>query len=116
MIDFTENPGFVYHAEGIPLGTYWLFGERATSNDGAELILKRVDEAEVRKAWLLSSENKVGVPNAQEVITRVLGAYPYEQVAQFTLPYGNKEIGSLGRKQNSIDVTIKVWKPLPNRP
>ena len=107
MIDFTgQSPGLVAIANGAPVGAIWLVGGDIFDGDAmARRALGYADVAEVRSAWLLTSDDGPTVIRSwRAIVTERLGKFAHEEAGRFTIPDPSSD-----DKSKSIDVTL--WKP-----
>jgi hypothetical protein len=107
MIDFTgQSPGLVAIANGAPVGAPWFVGgELFDGGQMAQRALGYVDAAEVRSAWLLTSEaGPTTIASWRRIVTERLGAFAHEEAGSFTIPDPSSD-----DKSKSIEVTL--WKP-----
>jgi hypothetical protein len=107
MIDFTgQSPGLVAIANGAPVGAIWLVGGEIFDGDRtAKLALGWADDATVRSAWLLTSDDgPTTIASWRGIVTKRLGAFTHEEAGRFTIPDPSSD-----DKSKSIEVTL--WKP-----
>jgi len=108
MIDFTgQSPGLVAVANGAPVGAIWFVGGTAFNGERmARQALGYVDAAELRTAWLLTSDDgPTAIRSWRAIVSdRLGGTFAHEEAGRFAMPDP-----SSNDKSKSIEVTL--WRP-----
>jgi len=112
MIDFTgQSPGLVALAGGVPVGAIWFVGGPLFDGDGmARLSLSYVDAKDVRRAWLLTSDDSFArIATWQSIIETHLGGVAHEQAGHVVVADPTSD-----DKTKTIDVIL--WRPKTGTP
>lgn len=107
MIDFTgQSPGLVAVCGGVPLGALWLIGGGSFNGDqAARVALGYVSERDIRRAWLLTSDDSFArIGSWREIVEAKLGGLAHDRVGQVTMPDPTSS-----DKNKTIEVTL--WRP-----
>ena len=107
MIDFTgQSPGLVALSGAVPLGSLWLTGGAPfQGNQAMSLALGHVEPKDIRRAWLLTSEDSLSrIDLWKKIVTGRLGGFTHVEAGQVSIPEP-----SSSDKEKTMKITI--WKP-----
>lgn len=110
MIEFTGgHPGVIDILGGIPAGTAWLLGDYPGSSAAAAVVLSRVGQEQLRKAWLITSDDASRrIQGWQAMLDKQLGERCHERVV--SLPFSPPALALFERPGQPIH--LDVWRPL----
>jgi len=107
MIDFTgQAPGLVALSGGVPLGAIWIIGGPTFDGDEmARISLADVDPRDVRRAWLLTSQDSFArIASWPAILQAKLGAPAHEVAGRVTVADPTST-----DKSKTMEVTL--WRP-----
>jgi hypothetical protein len=109
MIDFTgHSPGLVYISQGRPIGTIWLLGNYSGSNRAAQFALGLASPDDLRRAWLLTSEDDFRrIEQWQDILTKRLGQFNWIPIGSIVFPQWQWK-----KSADPQPATVTVWKPI----
>ncbi len=112
IIDFAgDSPGIVFAVAGRPLGVPWMLGGYPGSADAASFVLEKLSTEQLRKAWILSSEeNPRRIEHWQDLLRKRLGGSCFETAATLRMRPTYSWSGPLRSTTEPIELTL--WRPL----
>lgn len=110
LLDLTgDGPGLVYAVGGRPLGVAWLPGGYPGSDKAAARLLGSLPEAQLRSAWLLTSDtNPRAIRQWKQALAARLGESSHQQVGSVRVRWPYR--WSAGAPDMP---DVQLWKPRP---
>jgi hypothetical protein len=108
LLDFSgDGPGIIYALGANPLGTAWMIGGYPGSSAAAERVVAKLDQASIRRAWLLTSTNNPRrIEGWEPILARRIGARSHQLTASISVasPYSWDPAAAK-------TLNVQLWKP-----